>query len=75
MTATSITAKDLKQGAGIIRRAAKAGDEILVTFHSKPIARIVPDDRWVALQAELQRLRALVDELGGAEKLAERPAA
>jgi prevent-host-death family protein len=58
--ATSITVKALKQGAGIIRRAMQAGDEIAVTFHSKPLARIIPDERWEQTQAELDRLRDLV---------------
>lgn len=62
--ATSITAKALKQGAGIIRRAMQAGDEIAVTFHSKPLARIVPNDRWEQTQAELDQLRRLVAEHG-----------
>lgn len=66
--ATSITAKALKQGAGIIRRAMQAGDEIAVTFHSKPLARIVPDERWEQTQAELDQLRRLVAEHGLADR-------
>jgi prevent-host-death family protein len=62
--ATSIAVKALKQGAGIIRRAMQAGDEIAVTFHSKPLARIVPDQRWEETQAELDRLRKLVAQHG-----------
>lgn len=60
---TRITAKALKHGSGIIRRAVQAGDEIAVTFHSKPLARIVPDSRWEETQAELDSLREEVEVL------------
>jgi antitoxin (DNA-binding transcriptional repressor) of toxin-antitoxin stability system len=70
--ATSITAKALKQSAGIIRRAMEAGDEIAVTFHARPLARIVPDQRWEDTQAELARLRELVARHGLADHESEK---
>lgn len=60
---TSITAKGLKRSVGTIRRAMEAGDEIAVTFHSKPLARIVPDSRWEEAQEELTTLRNEVETL------------
>lgn len=62
--ATSVTVKNLREEVGIIRRAMREGDELAVTFHSKPLARIVPDERWEQTQAELARLRQLVAEHG-----------
>lgn len=73
--ATSITVRELKQSAGIIRRAMQIGDELRVTFHSKPLARIVPDNRWEETQAELNRLRKLAAKHGLIDEAEEAPAA
>jgi antitoxin (DNA-binding transcriptional repressor) of toxin-antitoxin stability system len=70
--ATSITVKALGQEPGVIRRAVLADEEIAVTFHSKPLARIVPDHRWQETQSELARLRELVAQHGLADHESEK---
>lgn len=58
----SITTSELKR-TGVISQAMKAGAELTVLFHDKPLAVLVPHTQRVAEQAELERLRALVVDL------------
>ncbi|RJQ74179.1 hypothetical protein D5S17_23195 [Pseudonocardiaceae bacterium YIM PH 21723] len=60
---TTMTAENLTRSPAQVRRALKDGDEVLLTFHGKPYARVLPFDRAEQERAEMERLRALVDEL------------
>jgi antitoxin (DNA-binding transcriptional repressor) of toxin-antitoxin stability system len=59
-----LTVKELKQEPGIIRRAMLAGVDLAVTFHSKPLAKIVSFQRWTATMTELEELRRVVAAAG-----------
>lgn len=53
-----ITADELGRKIGKIRKITAPGGEIVVTFHGRPMARVVSDQRWQQLQNELAQLRA-----------------
>ena len=58
----SIATNNLKR-TGLVTKAIKAGNELTVTYHDKPFAVLVPVTQREEEQAELGRLRALVEEL------------
>lgn len=55
-----MSSDELSRKIGKIRKVVEPGGEILVTFHGRPMARVMSDQRWQQVQAELERLRALV---------------
>ncbi len=61
MTATvaaePVTARTLSKNAGMIRRAAEAGEVIAVTFHGRAMAHVVPNNQWQQVQADLEHAR------------------
>lgn len=59
---TTLTARDIARRAGDVRKALKRGEHVHVTFHSKPWARIVPEQYIGELESELARLRAQLDQ-------------
>jgi antitoxin (DNA-binding transcriptional repressor) of toxin-antitoxin stability system len=54
VAAEPVTARTLSKRAGMIRRAAEAGEVIPVTFHGRAMAHVVPDDHWQQVQADLE---------------------
>ena len=69
----TMTAEGITRNPGDLRRALGNGDEVLLTFHGKPYARLVSHDQAEEERAELARLRAEVEALRN--KLGEVPAA
>lgn len=65
---TTMTAERLTRNPAVVRRALGAGDEVLLTFHGKPYARVISHGQAEQERAELERLRAEVaalrDKLG-----------
>ena len=59
-----ISADELGRKIGKIRKITEPGGEIVVTFHGRPMARVVSDQRWQQLQDELSRLRAALAARG-----------
>lgn len=59
----TISTFQLKQQAGVLRRTMLAGEELCVTFRSKPIGVLVPHDQLHQERAELERLRKCIAEL------------
>lgn len=57
VAAEPVTARTLSKNAGMIRRAAEAGEVIPVTFHGRAMAHVVPDNHWQQVQADLARAR------------------
>lgn len=55
-----MSSDELSRKIGKIRKVVEPGGEIVVTFHGRPMARVMSDERWRQVQAELARLRALV---------------
>ncbi|RSN05992.1 hypothetical protein DMC63_37935 [Streptomyces sp. WAC 05977] len=60
---TTMTAEQLSKATGTVRRALVDGDEVQLTFHNKPFARIVAHDRIEDERSELGQLRAEVETL------------
>jgi antitoxin (DNA-binding transcriptional repressor) of toxin-antitoxin stability system len=60
---TTLTAYQLKTQVGLVRESMVRGEELAVTYHSKPLARIIPDARVEQERAELAELRAEVERL------------
>lgn len=60
---TTMTAERLSKNSGDVRRALVDGGEVMLTFHGKPYARVIPLDRAEQERAELERLRAEVEAL------------
>ncbi|WP_431879228.1 hypothetical protein [Amycolatopsis sacchari] len=60
---TTMTAEHLSKNTGAVRRALVGGEEVRLTFHGKPYARVIADDRVQEERAELERLRAEVAAL------------
>lgn len=70
---TTMTAERLTRNPAVVRQALGNGDEVLLTFHGKPYARVISHDQAEQERAELERLRAEVATLR--DKLGEVPAA
>lgn len=56
--ATTLTAREMARRGGEVRRALQRGEQVHITFHDKPWARVVPDDFVDRLEGEIARLRA-----------------
>ncbi len=59
----TMAASAIRARSGDIRRALKNGEQVHLTFHDKPWARVIPDDYLTALEIENARLRAHLAEL------------
>jgi antitoxin (DNA-binding transcriptional repressor) of toxin-antitoxin stability system len=60
---TTMTAEHLTRNPAVVRRALGNGDEVMLTFHGKPYARVIAHGRVEEERAELERLRAEVETL------------
>lgn len=60
---TTITTDQLGRSPGIVSRAVRMQREINMTFHGRPVARIVPHEHIERERAELAHLRTEVEEL------------
>lgn len=60
---TTMTADDLSKKTGQVRQTLIDGNEVMLTFHGKPYARVIADERVEEERAELERLRAEVERL------------
>lgn len=60
---TTMTAEHLTRTPAVVRRALGNDDEVLLTFHGKPYARVISHSRVEEERAELERLRAEVEAL------------
>lgn len=58
-----VTANEVKTNFGRVREIVTRGGELAVTFHSKPLAQIIPAARIEQERAELTRLQTEVAEL------------
>jgi len=56
----TLTTRELHHNGGELRRTVKHGGQLVVTFHNKPFARVVPAEHYDELTAELERLRAQI---------------
>lgn len=63
---TTMTAEHLTRNPAVVRRALGEGDEVMLTFHGKPYARVISHGRVEEERAELERLRAEVEVLQAA---------
>jgi prevent-host-death family protein len=59
-----MSSDELSRKIGKIRKVTEPGGEIVVTFHGRPMARVVSDQRWQQLQNELAQLRAALADRG-----------
>lgn len=59
-----MSSDELSRKIGKIRKVTEPGGEIVVTFHGRPMARVVSDQRWQQLQNELAQLRAALAARG-----------
>lgn len=53
-----MSSDELSRKIGKIRKVTEAGGEIVVTFHDRPMARVMSAERWQQMQDELTQLRA-----------------
>ena len=60
---TTMTAGGITRNPAAVREALRNGDEVRMTFHGKPYARVISDSRVEEERAELQRLRTEVNAL------------
>ncbi|MGW5703824.1 MULTISPECIES: type II toxin-antitoxin system Phd/YefM family antitoxin [Amycolatopsis] len=60
---TTVTAHQLRAKVAVLRESMLKGEELEVTFHAKPLARVIPPARVEQERAELARLRAEVARL------------
>lgn len=65
----TMAATDIKARSGAIRKALNRGEELLLTFHNKPWALVLPYQEATQLRTENARLTAEVEALRA--KLAE----
>ncbi|RBM18093.1 hypothetical protein DI005_20070 [Prauserella sp. PE36] len=65
----SMAASEIKSRSGAIRRALKNGEVMMLTFHDKPWARVIPEEkyqRFEGLEDEVAQLRAELAKHKGA---------
>jgi len=62
----TITAFEAKTRFGELLERVSRGEEIVITKHDKPVARIIPEgkSRLAEVQAAVRGLRALQQEIG-----------
>lgn len=60
---TTIATDQLNRAPGTLSRALRSGEEVELTFHERPYARVVPHDDLERERAELAKLRAEVEQL------------
>jgi prevent-host-death family protein len=62
----TITAFEAKTRFGELLERVSRGEEIVITRHDKPVARIIPEgkSRLAEVQAAVRGLRALQQEIG-----------